>query len=310
MSVVFERFTKQARVVVIFAQLEAGKLRHDYIGTEHLLLGLLREEEGVAARVLESLDITAEAVRSEIVRIVGSGEDVTSGEFPFTPRAKKVLELSLREALSLGNDYIGAEHILLGLVREYGGVAARILEDHGIRSEKIREETTRVLGKGPGHFSGRASVSESGQGLERLALPDLLEGADSPLWALRPEIAQRLGRSPDAGDLLVLLACLPGGLAARTLGALGVDADALAAAAEDARLAGERSALLPPAELVAEIERVRAEKEAAIEAQEFERAAQVRDRERELTKQARRTVAGPEQEVLAAVRALLGLGEP
>ena len=110
----FERFTERARQVVVLAQEEARTLKHNYIGTEHILLGLLREEEGLAARVLESLDITVERVRAQVVRIVGSGEEVTSGQIPFTPRAKKVLELALREALSLGHNYIGTEHILLG----------------------------------------------------------------------------------------------------------------------------------------------------------------------------------------------------
>src|ERR671917_409685 len=145
----FERFTERARQVVVLAQEEARILKHNYIGTEHILLGLLREEEGLAARVLESLDITVERVRAQVVRIVGSGEEVTSGQIPFTPRAKKVLELALREALSLGHNYIGTEHILLGLVRENEGVAARILLDFDADSEKIRNEVIRML-SGPG----------------------------------------------------------------------------------------------------------------------------------------------------------------
>ncbi|HEV7614867.1 MAG TPA: ATP-dependent Clp protease ATP-binding subunit [Solirubrobacterales bacterium] len=145
----FERFTERARQVVVLAQEEARTLKHNYIGTEHILLGLLREEEGLAARVLESLDITVERVRSQVVRIVGSGEEVTSGQIPFTPRAKKVLELALREALSLGHNYIGTEHILLGLVRENEGVAARILLDFDADSDKIRNEVIRML-SGPG----------------------------------------------------------------------------------------------------------------------------------------------------------------
>ncbi|MDQ6816798.1 MAG: AAA family ATPase, partial [Actinomycetota bacterium] len=145
----FERFTERARQVVVLAQEEARTLKHNYIGTEHILLGLLREEEGLAARVLESLDITVERVRAQVVRIVGSGEEVTSGQIPFTPRAKKVLELALREALSLGHNYIGTEHILLGLVRENEGVAARILLDFDADSEKIRNEVIRML-SGPG----------------------------------------------------------------------------------------------------------------------------------------------------------------
>jgi ATP-dependent Clp protease ATP-binding subunit ClpC len=156
----FERFTERARQVVVLAQEEARTLKHNYIGTEHILLGLLREEEGLAARVLEGLEITVDDVRAQVVRIVGSGEEVTSGQIPFTPRAKKVLELALREALSLGHNYIGTEHILLGLVRENEGVAARILADFDADSEKIRNEIIRML-SGPG---GRQTRSGSGGG--------------------------------------------------------------------------------------------------------------------------------------------------
>src|SRR5919199_1497763 len=157
----FERFTERARQVVVLAQEEARTLKHNYIGTEHILLGLLREEEGLAARVLESLDITVERVRAQVVRIVGSGEEVTSGQIPFTPRAKKVLELALREALSLGHNYIGTEHILLGLVRENEGVAARILLDFDADSEKIRNEVIRML-SGPGGRRSGSSAQGSG----------------------------------------------------------------------------------------------------------------------------------------------------
>jgi ATP-dependent Clp protease ATP-binding subunit ClpC len=157
----FERFTERARQVVVLAQEEARTLKHNYIGTEHILLGLLREEEGLAARVLESLDITVERVRAQVVRIVGSGEEVTSGQIPFTPRAKKVLELALREALSLGHNYIGTEHILLGLVRENEGVAARILLDFDADSEKIRNEVIRML-SGPGSRQRGSGSSGSG----------------------------------------------------------------------------------------------------------------------------------------------------
>src|ERR1700688_1070636 len=159
----FERFTERARQVVVLAQEEARTLKHNYIGTEHILLGLLREEEGLAARVLESLDITVERVRAQVVRIVGSGEEVTSGQIPFTPRAKKVLELALREALSLGHNYIGTEHILLGLVRENEGVAARILLDFDADSEKIRNEVIRML-SGPGGRRQGQSGGGSGSG--------------------------------------------------------------------------------------------------------------------------------------------------
>ncbi|HEX4345478.1 MAG TPA: Clp protease N-terminal domain-containing protein, partial [Solirubrobacteraceae bacterium] len=178
----FERFTERARQVVVLAQEEARTLKHNYIGTEHILLGLLREEEGLAARVLESLDITVERVRAQVVRIVGSGEEVTSGQIPFTPRAKKVLELALREALSLGHNYIGTEHILLGLVRENEGVAARILLDFDADSEKIRNEVIRMLsgpggrrqgaGAGTGAGSSSGSGSTSGEGKKSSKLLD------------------------------------------------------------------------------------------------------------------------------------------
>src|SRR6266704_3385555 len=141
----FERFTERARQVVVLAQDEARALKHNYIGTEHILLGLLREEEGLAARVLESLDITLEEVRAQVARVVGRGDEVTTGQMPFTPRAKKVLELSTREALSLGHNYIGTEHILLGIVRENDGVAARILLDFDADAQKVRNATIEIL---------------------------------------------------------------------------------------------------------------------------------------------------------------------
>ena len=164
----FERFTERARQVVVLAQEEARTLKHNYIGTEHILLGLLREEEGLAARVLESLDITVERVRSQVVRIVGSGEEVTSGQIPFTPRAKKVLELALREALSLGHNYIGTEHILLGLVRENEGVAARILLDFDADSDKIRNEVIRMLSGPGGRRQGGGRRWRSGRGRQKV----------------------------------------------------------------------------------------------------------------------------------------------
>ncbi|HXR12429.1 MAG TPA: Clp protease N-terminal domain-containing protein, partial [Gaiellaceae bacterium] len=158
----FERFTERARQVVVLAQDEARALKHNYIGTEHILLGLLREEEGLAARVLESLDITVEEVRAQVARIVGQGDEVTTGQIPFTPRAKKVLELALREALSLGHNYIGTEHILLGLVRENEGVAARILLDFDADAEKIRNEIIRML-SGPGRRQGPGASGPAGE---------------------------------------------------------------------------------------------------------------------------------------------------
>ena len=145
----FERFTERARQVVVLAQDESRALGHDYIGTEHLLLGLLREEEGLAARVLESIDITVEEVRSEVARIVGQGQTAPTGQIPFTVEAKVVLERSLREALSLGHNSVGTEHVLLGLVSQRDGVAAEVLLDAGADAEKIRNEVVRML-SGPG----------------------------------------------------------------------------------------------------------------------------------------------------------------
>jgi ATP-dependent Clp protease ATP-binding subunit ClpC len=152
---VFERFTARGRQVVVLAQSEARALGHNYIGTEHLLLGLLREEEGLAARVLESLDVTIEEARARLVRIVPASDQFVTGQIPFTPRAKKVLELSLRESLSLGHDWIGTEHLLLGLVREGEGVAVTILRDFGADAEKVRNEVIRLL-SGAGTLDVRA----------------------------------------------------------------------------------------------------------------------------------------------------------
>jgi ATP-dependent Clp protease ATP-binding subunit ClpC len=138
MSEMFERFTERARRVVVYAQEEARQLSHNYIGTEHLLLGLLREPESVAGRALTELKISLDAVQAQVVEIIGRGKGAQSGHIPFTPRAKKVLELSLREALQLGHNYIGTEHILLGLVREGNGVAAQVLVKLGGTLDRVR----------------------------------------------------------------------------------------------------------------------------------------------------------------------------
>jgi ATP-dependent Clp protease ATP-binding subunit ClpC len=145
---VFEGFTERARQVVVYAQEEVRGFGHDHIGTEHILLGLLRQEEGLAARVLEYFGLTVERVREQVVRIVGPGEAALppSGQIPFTPRAKRVLEMAPREALSLGQTVINTEHILLGLVRENDGVASRILLDLDVEPERIRNEAIRMSG--------------------------------------------------------------------------------------------------------------------------------------------------------------------
>jgi hypothetical protein len=147
---VFERFTEQARQVVVLGQEEARRLEHNFIGTEHLLLGLCREQEGIAGRVLEAFEITAERVRAELMRHVSAGEDVGARQVPFTPRAKKVMQLALREAHSMGHDHIGPEHLLLGLLREGDGVAVRILLDLGADPDLIRARVIEMTGR-PGH---------------------------------------------------------------------------------------------------------------------------------------------------------------
>jgi len=157
----FERFTDRARRVVVLAQEEARLLNHNYIGTEHILLGLIHEGEGVAAKALESLGISLEAVRSQVEEIIGQGGSSPSGHIPFTPRAKKVLELSLREALQLGHNYIGTEHILLGLIREGEGVAAQVLVKLGADLSRVRQQVIQLLSG----YSGPASAG-SGSGKE------------------------------------------------------------------------------------------------------------------------------------------------
>jgi ATP-dependent Clp protease ATP-binding subunit ClpC len=155
----FERFTDRARRVVVLAQEEARMLNHNYIGTEHILLGLIHEGEGVAAKALESLGISLEAVREQVQEIIGQGQQAPSGHIPFTPRAKKVLELSLREALQLGHNYIGTEHILLGLIREGEGVAAQVLIKLGADLNRVRQQVIQLLS---GYQTGQEKASAGG----------------------------------------------------------------------------------------------------------------------------------------------------
>jgi ATP-dependent Clp protease ATP-binding subunit ClpC len=156
LALVFERFTDRARRVVVLAQEESRMLNHDYIGTEHLLLGLVREGEGIAAQVLESMNISLAVVRQQVEEIIGKGgRGGSAGHIPFTPRAKKVMELSLREALQLGHNYIGTEHILLGLIREGEGVAAQVLQRLGADLDRVRQAVIQLL-------AGRGLAIESG----------------------------------------------------------------------------------------------------------------------------------------------------
>src|SRR6187397_2260251 len=153
----FERFTDRARRVVVLAQEEARMLNHNYIGTEHILLGLIHEGEGVAAKALESLGISLEAVRQKVEEIIGHGQQSPSGHIPFTPRAKKVLELSLREALQINHSYIGTEHILLGLIREGEGVAAQVLVKLGADLNRVRNQVLQLLSGSPSKESAEGS---------------------------------------------------------------------------------------------------------------------------------------------------------
>jgi ATP-dependent Clp protease ATP-binding subunit ClpA len=181
---VFERFTDRARRVVVLAQEEARLLNHNYIGTEHLLLGLIHEGEGVAAEALQSLGISLEAVRAQVEEIIGQGQSAPVGHIPFTPRAKKVFELSLREALQLGHNYIGTEHILLGLIREGEGVAAQVLVKLGGDLARVRHQVVRVLG---GYAGGEAPAEQAGARarLVRMAVPEELREVEEQLAQVR-----------------------------------------------------------------------------------------------------------------------------
>src|SRR5262245_61334142 len=204
---VFERFTDRARRVVVLAQEEARLLNHNYIGTEHILLGLIHEGEGVAAKALESLGISLEAVRAQVEEIIGHGGQAPSGHIPFTPRAKKVLELSLREALQLGHNYIGTEHILLGLVREGEGTAAQVLRKLRAEPERVRQQVIQLLSgtvaeepvadshsHSQGHSHSQSLVLEQyGRNVTRAAR----EGGLDPV----------IGRDREIENVIVVLSC-------------------------------------------------------------------------------------------------------
>ena len=195
----FERFTDRARRVVVLAQEEARMLNHNYIGTEHILLGLIHEGEGVAARALQSLGISLEAVRQQVQEITGRGQGQQQGHVPFTPRAKKVLELSLREAQQLGHDYIGTEHILLGLIREGEGVAARVLVKLGADLNRVRQQVIHLLHG----YQGKEPVSSGAApgGPRRGRVPSDVAARVDALESRLSAIEQRVGTGPAAGDL-------------------------------------------------------------------------------------------------------------
>jgi ATP-dependent Clp protease ATP-binding subunit ClpC len=202
----FERFTDRARRVVVLAQEEARMLDHNYIGTEHLLLGLIHEQEGVAAEALRSMDISLEAVRFHVEAIIGRGQDPPTGHIPFTPRAKRVLELSLREALQLGHNYIGTEHILLGLIREGEGVAAQVLQKLGADLGRVRQQVIHLLSgyTGAGEETQprgiERSVSEVRGRIDRVLRR--LDSMEAEFRDLRAELADILLSGQSAGASL------------------------------------------------------------------------------------------------------------
>jgi ATP-dependent Clp protease ATP-binding subunit ClpA len=241
----FERFTDRARRVVVVAQEEAVRLGHDYIGTEHILLGLLGTGGGVAVAVLESLGIGQAAVRQQVEEIAGRGSSQAPGHVPFTPRAKKVLEFSLREALQLGHNYIGTEHILLGLICEGEGVAARVLVGLGADLDRARQQVSDLLrgvpGEEPGDYGRPLRRADPSGGLD--AIRDRLDAITGQLAA----IVSKLG-----------------------------------IAGEPAREPGPEPMPEVLRQLDRRVDEIRAAKEAAIDAQEFERAVTLRNEEREL----------------------------
>jgi ATP-dependent Clp protease ATP-binding subunit ClpC len=220
----FERFTNRARTTVVYAQEEARQLRHNYIGTEHILLGLIREGEGLAAQVLAGLGVSLPNVRGQVEEIIGRGDEEPTGHIPFTPRAKKVLELSLREALQLGHNYIGTEHILLGLIREGEGVAAQVLVRLGADLRRVRQEVSRTL----------ARVREGG------VLDEPPARRRTPAAAEVVAAAERLAGGSPMGShhLLEALVRSEDSAAARVFEALGVAADTLAATIDEVGIEG------------------------------------------------------------------------
>lgn len=206
----FERFTDRARRVVVLAQEESQRLSHNYIGSEHLLLGLLAEREGVAARALESLNVTLTAAREQVEEIIGPGQQTPRGHIPFTPRAKKILELALREALTMGSEVINTEHLLLGLIDEGDGVGAQILQQRGATAQAVREAVARLISADPeaaevtGPGSEPRAVSVGRRVLTRVdaltEVKDLLASIDRRLSAIERHLGIDAGQEePPAG---------------------------------------------------------------------------------------------------------------
>ena len=206
----FERFTDRARRVVVLAQEESQRLSHNYIGSEHLLLGLLAEREGVAARALESLNVTLTAAREQVEEIIGPGQQTPRGHIPFTPRAKKILELSLREALTMGSEVIDTEHLLLGLIDEGDGVGAQILQRLGATAQAVREAVARLISAEPeaAEVTGPGSEPRAVSVTRRVRIrvdaltevKDLLASIDRRLSAIERHLGIDAGREePPAG---------------------------------------------------------------------------------------------------------------
>jgi ATP-dependent Clp protease ATP-binding subunit ClpC len=189
----FEKFTDRARRVVVLAQEEARMLNHDYIGTEHILLGLIHEGEGVAAEALNGIGISLEQVRQQVEEIIGTGRRPSTEQIPFTPRAKKVMELSLREALQLGHNYIGTEHILLGLIREGKGVAAQVLQKLGADLDRVRREVNQLVSAPAGEETVTRFPTEEPMTPPFVAYTKVLGEIGEILSTLR-DIAQRVER--------------------------------------------------------------------------------------------------------------------
>jgi len=238
----FERFTKRARHTIVLAQEEARQLNHNYIGTEHILLGLLGEQEGVASRVLQGFGMSLEGGREEVAAIVSRGKAAPSGHIPFTPRAKKTLELALREALQLHHNYIGTEHILLGLIREGDGVAAQILRNHAdllvIRSAvlDILPVAAAETARGRRWLRRRGAVDIDAPGGET----DLAVLSATPAADLTLSAAARLAGTQPVGSHHLLLAALadPDTAASRALATLGIDLDQARAALQAVDVTG------------------------------------------------------------------------
>jgi ATP-dependent Clp protease ATP-binding subunit ClpA len=288
--------------VVVLAQEEARGLRHSYIGTEHILLGLLREEEQQpdGERPLEALGITVVDARKRVAEIVSAGEEPTGGQIPFTPRAKKVLELSLREALNFGHNWIRPAHLLLGLLRENEGVATQVLIAFDVDTETLRGRVSRVLARLPNEppavvlqSVGRRVPTDTAW-FERIA---------EVLPTLGSEIRERLGREPDLGDLLLTTVCARPTLAGEALDELGIDLNAVWGTLERVR----QAQIEKREELERTIAQLEDKKQRALEDGRFEEAARLRDEQREL---AQRRRSPSRRELLREVRARLGLPAP